>query len=312
MTVPTVSPKESAATTWTACVYLSGLYIARWFNPAVPATVAELGRLIVACGDNPAAPAGNYTKLLIGMKALYGLIGQIVPPSSVPGLAATQKLGAVFSGDQINLTPHLQSNHVGHSIAVIYENGSTGVQLDPLAAQNSPGNPFPPAEQAAFSTPTTILPHPGAVIFIKKEPSMSSISVHFAQGTYTGRQFSSAGAILASKVGTIAAGGSSAPASQRSLIVAQKGYWYYITAGIWAGYWVQEGPGVTSVAPTPVPAPVPAPAPVPVPPAPVKMYTQAELDAAVAAVPRGFTQADLDAARASGIKAAADAAGAVK
>ena len=66
----------------------------------------------------------------------------------------------------------------------------------------------------------------------------------FAAGTYVGRQFSATGAITASKSYTLATA-SSAPTSQKSTIPTQVGNWYYITAGVWAGYWIPESAGTT-------------------------------------------------------------------
>ncbi len=66
----------------------------------------------------------------------------------------------------------------------------------------------------------------------------------FAAGTYTGRQFTATGAVFASKPYTLGKA-SSASASHRSLIVNQAGYWFYITAGVWAGFWIKEGPGIS-------------------------------------------------------------------
>jgi hypothetical protein len=38
---------------------------------------------------------------------------------------------------------------------------------------------------------------------------------------------------------------SGAPTTQRAPIPNQPGDWYYITAGVWSGYWVQESAGTT-------------------------------------------------------------------
>ena len=69
-------------------------------------------------------------------------------------------------------------------------------------------------------------------------------SVTFLAGTYTGRKFDSAGNILASKTYTLTRS-SSAPAAQRNAALPkQVGAWFYVTAGVWAGYWVRESPSV--------------------------------------------------------------------
>jgi hypothetical protein len=69
-------------------------------------------------------------------------------------------------------------------------------------------------------------------------------TLYLAAGTYVGRQFSSTGAITASKSYTLAAA-SSAPTSRRSTITGQSGTWFYITAGVWAGYWIPESSATT-------------------------------------------------------------------
>jgi len=75
-------------------------------------------------------------------------------------------------------------------------------------------------------------------------------TLYFAAGTYVGRQFNATGAITASLSYTLASA-SNAPTSQRSTIPNQAGTWYYITAGVWAGYWIQESAATTLGVPTP-------------------------------------------------------------
>jgi hypothetical protein len=41
------------------------------------------------------------------------------------------------------------------------------------------------------------------------------------------------------------AAASAAPTSQKSTIPNKSGNWYLITAGVWAGYWIQESAGTT-------------------------------------------------------------------
>jgi len=66
----------------------------------------------------------------------------------------------------------------------------------------------------------------------------------FAAGTYTGYKFGSTGQILATRAYTLARP-SGAPTSKRSGITGRTGGWYYITAGVWAGYWMRERSGIT-------------------------------------------------------------------
>jgi len=81
-------------------------------------------------------------------------------------------------------------------------------------------------------------------------------TLYFAPGTYVGRQFSATGAITASLSYTLATA-SNAPTNQKSTIPNQAGNWYYITAGIWAGYWIAESAGTTLGDPAPPSPPSP-------------------------------------------------------
>jgi spore germination protein YaaH len=78
-------------------------------------------------------------------------------------------------------------------------------------------------------------------------------TLYFAAGTYVGRQFNASGAIIGSLAYTLASP-SNAPTNQRSTIPNQSGNWYYITAGVWAGYWIQESAGTTLGPPPPPPS----------------------------------------------------------
>jgi hypothetical protein len=94
----------------------------------------------------------------------------------------------------------------------------------------------------------------------------------FAPGTYVGRQFNAFGQIVASKPYTLAAA-SSAPTDTRSTVYSQSGDWYHIVAGVWDGYWIQEGPGITLADPIPLaPDPPPDPEPPPVQPTVIEAY----------------------------------------
>jgi hypothetical protein len=74
--------------------------------------------------------------------------------------------------------------------------------------------------------------------------------LYFAAGTYVGRKFSSTGAITATKSYTLVKA-SSAPSNGWSTVPVHGGNWYYVTAGVWAGYWVQASSRIT-VSPAPV------------------------------------------------------------
>jgi hypothetical protein len=67
----------------------------------------------------------------------------------------------------------------------------------------------------------------------------------FAAGTYVGHKFDASGNVTATKPYTLGAT-SSAPTSMHAAVIPnQTGAWYYITAGVWAGYWIQESAGTT-------------------------------------------------------------------
>ena len=75
----------------------------------------------------------------------------------------------------------------------------------------------------------------------------------FAAGTYTGYQFSSTGGITASKPYTLARA-STAPTNQWATIPVRGGSYYYVTAGVWAGFWVQASSRITMSAAPATPA----------------------------------------------------------
>ena len=82
---------------------------------------------------------------------------------------------------------------------------------------------------------------------LRRRWSRSSIqrgSCRSRAGTHIGRQFDAAGNITASKPYTLASA-SSAPADQQMTMSTRPGTWYHITAGVWAGYWIEAGPGVS-------------------------------------------------------------------
>jgi hypothetical protein len=69
-------------------------------------------------------------------------------------------------------------------------------------------------------------------------------TLSFVAATYTGYRFSRTGTILAKRAYTLLRA-SSAPTSQRSAVTGQTGGWYYVTMGVWAGYWIREATGIT-------------------------------------------------------------------
>ena len=66
----------------------------------------------------------------------------------------------------------------------------------------------------------------------------------FLAGTYTGYRFSSTGVVTA-KLSNALSASSNAPTGKRSAVTGQTGGWYYVTAGVWAGYWIREASSIT-------------------------------------------------------------------
>ncbi len=63
-------------------------------------------------------------------------------------------------------------------------------------------------------------------------------SLTFKMGTHTGYRFSSTGLMTAQKSYTLLKD-SSAATSSRKTITNQSGTWFYVTNGVWAGYWLR-------------------------------------------------------------------------
>lgn len=157
---PSVVPSERIFSPQTVCVPLSGMLIARGFNPKIPATKAE----VLALANDMGAPNGigaNFAKLAAGMQKRYKLSGKVIEgaAAAIPAVrAATLKGPCIIglAGDQLNLTPHWQTHSVGHAIAVFYPMGTVGIQLDPLAPNGYVGDMFTDAELVAFCTAAII------------------------------------------------------------------------------------------------------------------------------------------------------------
>ena len=69
-------------------------------------------------------------------------------------------------------------------------------------------------------------------------------TLSFAAGTYVGYQFDAAGAVLGSKSYALAPP-SSAPTDKSASVPGRSGTWYYVTAGVWAGYWLPASGGIS-------------------------------------------------------------------
>jgi spore germination protein YaaH len=65
-----------------------------------------------------------------------------------------------------------------------------------------------------------------------------AVRLAFKLGTHTGYKFNSSGQMIALKSYTLGSN-SSAYTSSRKTIVNQSGTWFYVSSGVWAGYWVR-------------------------------------------------------------------------
>lgn len=284
---PGVSPTERIFDPETVCVPLTGVMIARAFNPAVPGTVAEVLALANQMGT-PYGEGANYALLAPAMKARYGLNSTVVdhlgPQAAYAAVMAAALAGPVvvgLAGDQYNLSPRYQSNHIGHSIAVLYPSGMTGTQLDPLAPAGYQGDPFPPAELAKYATAAIIFKEEVVLATIEKFPARTWA---LKAGEVAGYSLNAAtGALTKAKVHTWPAD-SGASADER-LTLAGKTY-LHVTNGYYIGLFVEEGPHA-----------VLSPAPI--------LFTQAQMDEAKKVAASGAAAAAADSV-ALAAKAAAD------
>ncbi|MDP9467826.1 MAG: hypothetical protein M3P32_03690, partial [Chloroflexota bacterium] len=89
-------------------------------------------------------------------------------------------------------------------------------------------------ETAAFYLQSQPISYP-ATFSATFSPAASLI---FKKGTHTAYQFGAGGVMTAQKTYTLT-GNSGASTSQRSGITNQFGAWFYVTNGVWAGYWVR-------------------------------------------------------------------------
>ena len=66
-----------------------------------------------------------------------------------------------------------------------------------------------------------------------------AVSLVFKMGTHTGYQFSSTGVMTAVKSYTLGKD-SGASTTIRKSITNQSGTWFYVSSGVWAGYWLRQ------------------------------------------------------------------------
>jgi hypothetical protein len=290
MHTPSVDPTERLFSPQTVCVWATGVYLARaLLGPSIPNTKAEVYALARDSGAvDPVHETGNFTKLAYGMAKRYGLKGlvyEVDAEAKAKVLAAALKgpHAVGLAGNQLNLTPHWQSGSIGHAIAVIYEHGTTGIQYDPLAPAGYAGDPFGPSELAKFATAAIIFKEEVVVINLEKFPDRGwnitgSVAAPAPVGVFS---FNPASGFKLVKTDQWTKN-SGANADQRAS--ADGNSYLHVTNGGYQGLWVKELVGKVELSKAPV------------------VYTKEQLDAAVAAVPKGYSEDDLRSAK----KVAAD------
>ena len=90
-------------------------------------------------------------------------------------------------------------------------------------------------ESTAVALATTAVSSTDVALTLYDPPRRLAIR----QGTHTGYRFNAAGGLVAELTYTLARD-SGADASVRRGLNNQYGAWFYVTNGVWAGYWVRE------------------------------------------------------------------------
>ena len=78
---------------------------------------------------------------------------------------------------------------------------------------------------------------------ISSESFSPARTLLFAPGTYVGWRFNAAGDAYAKKTYTLGSG-SAALTTRYAAIPRHPGGWFYISSGVWKGYWTKTGPGI--------------------------------------------------------------------
>jgi PKD repeat protein len=204
-----------------------GRYSRAYWNGAIPTADNEDGEVVEAghaLHHNPGsmgiALLGNFTSQQPTAAARASLVRMLAWASAAHYI---DPLGNSTYVNPVTGTTITTPNITGHRD---YQN--TGC----------PGDPFYATIPSIRSAVAAEISHPPIETYNPTRP------LYFAAGTYTGRQFNSSGGITASLPYTLYSP-SSAPTNQKSTIPNQSGNWYYMTAGVWAGYWIQESSGTT-------------------------------------------------------------------
>ncbi|MEX0631216.1 MAG: N-acetylmuramoyl-L-alanine amidase, partial [Chloroflexota bacterium] len=199
-----------------------GRYSRAYWNGTIPTADNDAGDVVEAghaLHHNPGsmgiALLGNFTSQLPTPAAQASMVRMLAWASAAHGIDPTGSSTYVNPATGTTITT---MNITGHRD---YQN--TGC----------PGSPYYALLPSIRSAVAAEIANPPLETYNPARP------LYFAAGTYVGRQFNAAGGIIASLPYTLGAA-SSAPTNQKSAIPNQAGNWYFITAGIWAGYWIAE------------------------------------------------------------------------
>ncbi|MDP9250454.1 MAG: Ig-like domain-containing protein, partial [Chloroflexota bacterium] len=185
-------------------------------------------------------------------------IADLTPPSLVSRWPAPSATGISMSPTvTVRFSEAINGVSTGNMVLRVASSGATvpaAVAYDPatLTATLRPNAPLQPATSYNMGMSGSIKDLAGNSLAWTTWTFKTTASetynparvLKFAAGTYTAYQFSSAGAVLAHKTYTLGKA-SAAHTTKRAAIAAHSGGWYYISDGVWAGYWMHEGTGIT-------------------------------------------------------------------
>ncbi|MGH2489003.1 MAG: N-acetylmuramoyl-L-alanine amidase, partial [Candidatus Limnocylindria bacterium] len=213
-----------------------GRYSRAYWNGAIPTADNEDGDVVEAghaLHHNPGsmgiALLGNFTSRQPTAAARASLIRMLAWASAAHGI---DPLGTSTYINPATGTSITTPNITGHRD---YQN--TGC----------PGQPFYDTMPSIRGAVAAEIAHPPI------ETYNPTRTLYFAAGSYVGYQFNANGVVTDSRPYTLGSP-SSAPTNQKSTIPNQGGNWYYMTAGVWAGYWIPESGGTTLGPAPPAPA----------------------------------------------------------
>ena len=212
-------------------------------------TASLTGAIINAAGLSLAPLSWSFTVQTDPLLTPPSLVSRWPAPNAT-GISMSPTVTVRFSEPVTGLSSGNMVLRVASSGAVL----AATVAYDPttLTATLRPAAPLQPATSYKMGMSESIKDLSGNSLAwtswtfqtTASETYSPARSLKFAAGTYTGYQFSSTGAVLAHKTYTLGKA-SSAPTTRRAAILAHSGGWYYVSAGVWAGYWIREGTGIT-------------------------------------------------------------------